>query len=555
MDNSVVATIRDCRLDILEALNTNYSLALAICYRYNEWSELYRLLGNNDTLADTSWVFPDRKISKERAFLQAKALFSKSDDLPEIPLLEEDALKSFFDCEAKNKETNNRILFGEISSPLVYRTNVILTQILGEFSELEWAQYFRFGPGVSSTCRGLHSTILHKLESKIECTPEALPMVRRGFKHFFQYYHHDAEYTVASSNVFLTVEKSYKERRGICISRHGNIPAQLALGLCLKERLKPFINIDYQADYHKKLVRQHWREIATIDLRKASQMIARRLPELVFPPDWFDAMDTLRESSTILPNGKVQYNEHFSAMGNGFTFEMETLLFYATAKAALQNAGVKWKFLSVFGDDIIVDKEHAQIVSDALVNFGFEINSDKTFIDGPFKESCGVDTLYGRNVRPVFIRHLKGRKTDEILFKLANSAIRMAANSGHGLCFDARFYRAWMRVVRKIPSHRRFFSTNANLGRSPGWKIPDDNSVLYCTATRELPEGSVNKFKLVEKRRTCQPGDSSLKGRDEAVLGAALLGYTYSSFVKSRKYSLVRRRSHSLSRPCSMIWI
>lgn len=558
MDESIVSTLRECRLDLLEALAIPYSLALAICLRYEQWDELYKLLDNNDSCVCTSRVVPSRVISYERAFLQAKALFSKADDLPEIPGLEEEAITSFFGCEAKNKHTNNRILRREVSSPLLYRMSVLLSEILGEFSELIWAQYFRFGPGVSSTCRGSRSTILHKLYSHIECTPEALPLVRRGFEHFFQRYHHNAEYTAVPSNLFLTVEKSYKERRGICISRHGNIPAQLALGYYMKEKLKPFINIDYQADYHKKLVRSQWSSIATIDLRKASQMIARRLPGEVFPPDWYEVMDTLRERSTVLPDGTVNYNEHFSAMGNGFTFEMETMLFYVAAKAAMQNAGVSWKVLTVFGDDIIVDKQHARIVIDALIDLGFEINESKTFIDGPFKESCGTDTLYGHNVRPEFIRHNKGISSNEVFYKLSNSILRMAANSGHGLCFDASFYRAWKRALRTIPKHLQFFSSNAELGRNQSWKVPANNSVLYCAANRREPPWSINKFKFVsrEKRGGFKLKDfgGSSDTLERVTLDALLLGYSSASLMKSYGYTLVKRRNHSPPKPCSMVW-
>lgn len=540
-------TFRECRLDLLEALNIPHALSLAICYRYECWDELYRLCKLSDTMVP--WGFPCRTISYERAFLQANALFSKADDLPEIPHLDEKAIVSFLECEAKNLETNIRFLTGAVSSPLIYKTGQVINDILGDFSNLMFCQGFRFGPGASSTCRGLSTTIVDKLESDIHCTPRAYAHLEQGFRHFFQFYYSLQNFNPTGYyNTFLTIPKKFDEKRGIAIGLHGNIVGQLALGSYLRARFSRFVNLDTAADEHRRLVRTEWRSIATIDLRSASQLIAKQAVRSVFPPDWLEVMDDLREEFTLVPNlsttihgtDRLNYNQHYSAMGNGFTFEMESILFYSVAKAAMLNAGLKWTVLSVFGDDIIVDKHCAECVISALQNFGFEINLSKTFVEGPFKESCGVDTLYGVNIRPIYLRNLKQGAPIEQLYKLGNNIYRMASNSFSGVCLDANFYRAWKRCICQIPEHKRFFAGALSATERRAASADDvelSSTVLSYGANREI-EGIYNKYRLRREYSYRK------KATGDIWLGAALLGASSNGIIPrgSKKYQVKKQK-------------
>lgn len=558
MSTSLSKTLQECRFNLLEALNTPHSVALSICYRYEQYDELYNLLKRTVPLySDGS--SPYENINNMRAFFQANALFSKSDDLPAIDGLEEAAIHSFFECEEANSETNKRFLLGQVSSPLIYRTNQILIDLLGDFSELDYAQNLRFGPGSSSTCRGLSATLAHKLESDILCTPRSQEILDRTFRHFYQYYYRlKPIVATATSNSFLTIPKTFKERRGICIGQHGNIIGQLALGSLYRRKFKRFVNLDRAADFHRKLVKEKWSEIATIDLRRASQMISRRAVQAVWPEQWLSVMDDLREEYTNL-YGILNYNQHYSAMGNGFTFEMESVLFYSLCKAAMQNKGLKWNYLSVFGDDIIVDKECAEVVIEALVEFGFEINQDKTFIDGPFKESCGMDTLRGHEVRPIFLRNYSDGKILELKYKLANSVLRMASNSCSHLCLDGSFYRTWISVIRSIPEHRRFFSTSEiPIDRFDGYlnapsRTPESDDVLYVRAGRDFPSGTYNTTKIGRKydeeaRYWPSVGDIQL--------GLALLGGSPDGEIprKSSAFKIVKKKLRYMSKLSTTVW-
>lgn len=86
-------------------------------------------------------------------------------------------------------------------------------------------------------------------------------------------------------------------------------------------------------------------------------------------------------------------------MGNGTTFPVETLLFVAACHA-INPQYRPGKDFTVYGDDIVYPSDKARDLLKLLRVLGFSRNVDKTFIDGPFRESCGEDWFGGVAVRP-----------------------------------------------------------------------------------------------------------------------------------------------------------
>jgi hypothetical protein len=126
-------------------------------------------------------------------------------------------------------------------------------------------------------------------------------------------------------------------------------------------------------------------------------------------------------------------------MGNGFTFPLQTAIFSSIVVAALtmdypyevarkccslDNPSGMW---SVFGDDIIVVSSHYPRVVRLLGLLGFEVNSDKSFSSGLFRESCGHDYYHGCNVRPVYVRRIK---TDQDVASIINLLNEWSARTG-----------------------------------------------------------------------------------------------------------------------------
>lgn len=177
---------------------------------------------------------------------------------------------------------------------------------------------------------------------------------------------------------------------------------------------------------------------ATIDLSRASDTIGRELVRALLPPLWAELLESLRATHTSV-GGKHVYLEKYSSMGNGFTFELESILFRSLA-AVLTNAETL-----VFGDDIIIEAASADVMIHALEYFGFTPNMKKTFCEGPFRESCGGDYFEGQAVRPPFLEELPSEPQHWIA--LANSLHRV------GLGKTA----AWWNCVDQVPLEWRVF--------------------------------------------------------------------------------------------------
>lgn len=154
----------------------------------------------------------------------------------------------------------------------------------------------------------------------------------------------------------------------------------------------------------------------TIDLSSASDSIATELVRYLLPPDWFEFLNSIRSREFLL-DGKTYRYEKFASMGNGFCFPLESLIFSAACHAAALGQGLKPDF-SVYGDDIIVRKSVAAKLLSLLKTLGFKTNPLKTFLVGPFRESCGADWYSGKCVRPVTLDY--AFDTAESIFTFCN---------------------------------------------------------------------------------------------------------------------------------------
>lgn len=113
----------------------------------------------------------------------------------------------------------------------------------------------------------------------------------------------------------------------------------------------------------------------------------------------------------------------FMTMGIGFTFPAQTIAFYAVLKAIKELTGIKG-MISVFGDDLIYPTKMHSYAEGVLTDLGFLMNTEKTFTDTPFRESCGADYYDGVDVRPFQPEGgheiLVGAKALSFLYKMYN---------------------------------------------------------------------------------------------------------------------------------------
>ena len=166
--------------------------------------------------------------------------------------------------------------------------------------------------------------------------------------------------------------------------------------------------------------------LATIDLKSSSQSIATEMVRMVFllAPGWFDIMNRTRSANwrcKLNPNGKITLTgeyELFVSMGNGFCFPLQMMIYTAAIEACYAEVGLQRGTYGVFGDDLIVEQSVALLLIEWLRFLGVRTNTDKTFVFGPFRESCGADFWDGVNVRPYVLDQIPD--SDRQLVKVAN---------------------------------------------------------------------------------------------------------------------------------------
>jgi hypothetical protein len=168
-------------------------------------------------------------------------------------------------------------------------------------------------------------------------------------------------------------------------------------------------------------------------------------------------------------------------MGNGFTFELETLIFFALSHSVCKRI-VDEPFISVYGDDIIIPTGCSEAVIAFLRLCGFSINKEKSFTTGLFRESCGGDFFDGVPVRGHYVK--TSVRTPAELISMANGIRRSA---------DYRFpwiYRTWRRVLDRLPVEIRSCRGPEDLGDlvvhddQCRWNLKRRNSIRYVRVWR-----------------------------------------------------------------------
>jgi len=329
------------------------------------------------------------------------------------------AKKAFIAAEKRCRDRNTSYFNGDRDpdqEQYLLDAKAIIAEVLSDIepeSVITDAETLSFGPG-SNFSITRKTTAYEKLSSDLEVTPDAVPLAEKLMARFPKWatLHelHSAK-TLGIKSVFFKlvrggrlsfVPKNAKTMRPIEVAPLLNTVMQKLFGNYIRSRLKKFgLNLRTAQSKHRMLARLSsiTDALATIDLKSASDTISTSIVMELLPYKWFDVLDQLRSKCFRVDDKWYPY-EKFSAMGNGYTFELETLIFWALAKAVVPKG--QWEQVSVYGDDIIIPKEYAPKLISLLNHCGFDTNVEKSFISGPFKESCGGDYFNGVNVRPFY---------------------------------------------------------------------------------------------------------------------------------------------------------
>lgn len=162
--------------------------------------------------------------------------------------------------------------------------------------------------------------------------------------------------------------------------------------------------------------------LATVDLKSASDRVSCHAVGCFFRHN-LDLLNALRATRTQFLEQRLTESQperlelrKFSTMGSACTFPVETLMFLGIAlscvltrrqlKPTVKNIVSLQGEVAVFGDDIIVPSDCRELLQSTLEVLDFKVNESKTFSEGFFRESCGVDCYRGVDVTPVYVRSL-----------------------------------------------------------------------------------------------------------------------------------------------------
>jgi len=428
---------------LCRAIGTPRALAVDLLVSNGEWAQLQELRMRDP------WTYPNAIAFKRDALvteLLRKCKLPSGVDTAAV------AVKTFWECETQCCATNARLnrylpehLFLEDpeDGAIVQFIELWRKEIRAVLPKLPHHLTPRFSGGSTYADVGKLITIPDKMSSVPTSYQNSTDLLPFFWETSWGRVVRDRRQspTVVRGSIFFTVPKDGSKDRGC--AKEASIPLGLQLDAARTIRrglLSIGIDLSTGKETHMRLARESSvnGNLATDDMSNASDTVARLVVKLGLPQDWYNLLDSLRARMTRVA-GKWVRLEKFSSMGNGFTFELETLLFATLARVIVREEGGDPDQVRCFGDDLIYPREHVRSVHAALAFFGFTVNVRKSFSEGPFRESCGGDFFDGVPVRAHYIKELPDEPQQWIA--LANGLRRARAPLS-----------AWRYCLEQVPS-------------------------------------------------------------------------------------------------------
>jgi hypothetical protein len=320
---------------------------------------------------------------------------------------------------------------------VLQRARRIIKSILGSYNEEEHMSKCRFGKRASVGVPKRHSYLDWR-------TGHSLTGSRDHILWFERYLISDRilsdiitrsipkgqpRYEECDTLTLTAVPKSFKTDRSICPNTTIGSFYTYGLGRMLQDRLtREGLDIRFLQTTHRSLAQRYsrTRECVTADLSSASDSFTSELINILLPRKWYNVLKFGRISHCEVGDNRV-YLQSFMQMGIGYTFQLQTLLFYGILKSIQELSGIHGK-ISVYGDDLIYPFRMHHFVTGIFSDIGFILNKDKTFVKEQFRESCGGDYYCGIDVRPFqpegVSERIDGKQYSMLLYKMVNGLLR-----------------------------------------------------------------------------------------------------------------------------------
>lgn len=358
---------------------------------------------------------------------------------------------------------------------LLYRFYEAIHHVLGSEVPVEDVLlHAHYGPGSTVGVRGRDVNFVRKVESN-ECVSACVDLAARAlvydkavwahlgmdptFSHvesaqegFIRVAREQLLQHVVSHDRLMFIFKSMTSLRSIGAQPTCSGMVQLGVHSVVTELLRTRAGIDLSDQtWNQRLALEGSRSWdspnpwCTLDKSNASNLIANELVRLFFPPAWSKFLQRTRTPGYVAPpqlgGGSYTY-EMYAGMGNGTTFVVETLIFWAATYATQDlpiEEYVRRREFAVYGDDVVLRRNHAEAYMAFAHYLGFRFNAKKTFIEGPFRESCGADFFKGVPVRPATLECESGSVSLPTLISFHNNLLDNKVFPLRGACRKLRY--------------------------------------------------------------------------------------------------------------------
>lgn len=378
------------------------------------------------------------------------------------PYKESVLLKQLQDFVSVDEELDKIDWFDYDSFPILERARVIIEELFENFS-LDDARP-RPGPGATNTPVAKHMRYRpHRLYTQID---DVLPYVEffnvnevdvinqtKFYRELYQSKRHQPRAR------FKYVPKKAGKARGISIEENEMQYFQQAFKHAMYSYLEghPYtsgcINFTEQVvNATLALLSSESLEFATLDMKEASDRVARELVSWLFQNtvlhDILMALSTKWIDLPDLGEGEQSlYTRKFAPMGSGLCFPVMACVHWALCTAILQlfSSTCPAKKVFVYGDDILVPSEDAELIFKWLPSFGMKLNKQKSFYRSHFRESCGTHAYKGKDITPVYFKFTPQKTISSAMSCIANEctmhskgyrhvamALRKAIRESHG---------------------------------------------------------------------------------------------------------------------------
>jgi len=402
-----------------------------------EREHLRDLVSRGDFLSVCDFRFPYERLAPLDAYhlRQVQAFYNKRADIDVGVDKEAVAFGKFEEAERLCAETNSilrmwssgKFQFLRDVEQVLHLAQRKIATLLGDGVPALSELHIRFGPGATTQVQKRTASAREKLSQTFACSEDLLPVISYCLEEMPGWLPGEA-----ADKALVPVEihrgrlsfvpKTLKTDRSIAVEPSLNTMFQAGIGSHLAGLLRR-VGVDIRDQTRNQRLAKEGSftgALATLDLSSASDTVARELVFHLLPVDWALTLDYFR-TGEVEYKGRVIKLQKFSSMGNGFTFPLETLIFWALSAASAQAAGCSTQDVSVYGDDIIVPVQAYDLLCRVLRAAGFIPNQDKSFASGPFRESCGKDYVSGIDIRPAYV---KGSLSGADAFVLHNFYVR-----------------------------------------------------------------------------------------------------------------------------------